>query len=39
LDAQWTERSKWVHSLGLEGQEEERWNNFEINIGENQWVV
>ena len=38
-DSLWTESSDGVHSLGWEGQEEERSKKFGITIGDNQWVV
>jgi hypothetical protein len=38
-DARWTKNNEGVHSLGWEGQEEERWRKFRIFVGEYQWVV
>jgi hypothetical protein len=38
-DAQGTELSEGVHSLGLAGQEEERWWKIGIVVGEYQGVV
>jgi hypothetical protein len=38
-DAQWTEISEGVHSLGWVCQKEESWRKFEINVGEKQWDV
>jgi hypothetical protein len=38
-DAQGTESSEGVLSLGWADQEEERWRKFGIVVGEYQWVV